>query len=212
MSRFSIPILVTLLACAAGSAGAQARPLTPAEVVRADSGRPPYTEADVHFMSGMIAHHAQAVRMASWAPSRSAGPSVRALCERIVVAQRDEIALMQQWLKDRSLPVPDPDPRGHRMPGMDHHVLMPGMLSPAQMDSLGRARGAEFDRLFLAFMIQHHEGALTMVEQLIGSAAAAQDDSVFKLAADISADQTAEIDRMYLMLAALSPTQGNRNR
>jgi uncharacterized protein (DUF305 family) len=176
---------------------------TPAEQSRADGGKPRFTEADVRFMSGMIAHHAQAVVMAGWAPSHGASPSVRTLCERIVVAQRDEIAFMQQWLKDRNLPVPEADPKGHRMPGMDHHLLMPGMLTPEQMAQLDQARGAEFDRLFLTFMIQHHEGALAMVDQLMGSPGAAQDDYVFKFAADVSADQSTEIDRMYEMLATI---------
>ena len=203
------PIRWSLVALAvmAGSAAAQA-PRTPAEAAKADSGRPPYTAADVHFMSGMISHHAQAIVMAGWARSHGAGPSVRALCERIVVAQGDEIAYMQQWLKDRGLPVPDADPAGHRMPGMNHPMLMPGMLTPEQMTQLDQARGVEFDRLFLTFMIQHHEGAVAMVEQLMGSYGAAQDDKVFKFAADVNADQTTEIDRMYEMLAALP--QGDR--
>jgi uncharacterized protein (DUF305 family) len=154
-------------------------------------------------MSGMIAHHAQAVQMAGWAPGHGASPAVRRLCERIVVAQRDEIAFMQQWLRARNLPVPEPDPRGHLMPGMDHPMLMPGMLTPEQMTQLDRAREAEFDRLFLTFMIQHHQGALAMVEQLVGSPGAAQDEYVFKFASDVNADQTTEIDRMYEMLAAI---------
>lgn len=183
-----------VLAAFAGSAAAQAPVLTPAAAAKADSGRPRYTEADVHFMSGMISHHAQAVVMAGWARSHRASPSVRALCERIVVAQQDEIAFMQQWLKDRGLPVPEADPNGHRMPGM---------LTPEQMTRLDQAREVEFDRLFLTFMIQHHQGAVAMVEQLMGSYGAAQDDKVFKFAADVNADQTTEIDRMYEMLAAL---------
>ena len=91
-----------------------------------DSGRP-YTAADVHFMAGMIAHHAQAVLIAGWAPTHGAGPALRALCERIVVGQRDEIAAMQAWLAQRHEPVPDAEPRDHMMPDMDHALLMPGM-------------------------------------------------------------------------------------
>lgn len=197
-----------VLAAIAGSAAAQAPVLTPAAAAKADSGRPHYTDADVHFMSGMISHHAQAVVMAGWARSHGASPSVRALCERIVVAQQDEIAFMQQWLKDRGLPVPEADPKGHTMQGMDHPMLMPGMLTPEQMTQLDQAREVEFDRLFLTFMIQHHQGAVAMVEQLMGSYGAAQDDKVFKFAADVNADQTTEIDRMYEMLAALP--QGER--
>src|SRR5437899_7411898 len=97
-----------------------------------DSARPRYTAADVHFMAGMIVHHAQAVLIAGWAPAHGASPALRALCERIVVGQRDEIAAMQRWLRERHEPVPDPDPQGHMMPGMDHPMIMPGMLSPAQ--------------------------------------------------------------------------------
>jgi uncharacterized protein (DUF305 family) len=95
------------------------------------------------------------------------------------------------------------------MPGMDHPMLMPGMLTPEQMSQLNRARGPEFDRLFLTYMIQHHQGAITMVEQLMGSYGAAQDDAVFKFASDVNADQTTEIDRMGLMLGAMS--SGARN-
>lgn len=177
--------------------------LSPAAQARADSGRPPYTAADVHFMSGMISHHAQAVLMAGWAPTHEASQAVRALCERIVVAQRDEIVFMQRWLRERHETVPEPDPRGHLMPGMDHPMLMPGMLTPEQMAQLDGARGPEFDRLFLTFMIQHHQGAITMVDQLFGAYGAAQDGWVFKFASDVNADQTTEIDRMNIMLNAL---------
>ena len=179
--------------------------LTPAQRAKADSGRPAYTAADAHFISGMIGHHAQAVVMAGWAPSHDASPSVQALCERIVVAQRDEIAFMQRWLRERHEPVPPADPRGHVMPGMDHPMLMPGMLTPEQMAQLDSARGPAFDRLFLRFMIQHHQGAITMVQQLLGAQGAAQDGLVFRFASDVNADQTTEIDRMTRMLAALSP-------
>jgi uncharacterized protein (DUF305 family) len=177
--------------------------LSPAAQARADSGRPAYTAADVRFMSGMISHHAQAVVMAGWAPSHDASPSVRGLCERIVVAQRDEIVMMQRWLRERHLVVPEPDPRGQQMAGMDHPMLMPGMLTPAQMAQLDAARGPEFDRLFLEYMIQHHQGALTMVDELFGANGAAQDGVIFKFASDVSADQSTEIDRMNTMLNAM---------
>ena len=181
--------------------------MSPAAQAAADSGRPPFTDADVEFMSGMIPHHAQAVVMAGWAPSHGARKDVAILCERIVVGQRDEIALMGRWLADRRLPVPEADPRGMTMPGMDHVMLMPGMLTPEQMTRLDAARGVDFDRLFLQFMIQHHQGALTMVDQLLAANGAAQDNLVYKFATDVSADQTTEIERMTLMLAAL-PTGG----
>ncbi len=160
--------------------------------------------ADVAFMSGMISHHAQAVQIAGWAPSHGASAALRALCERIVVGQRDEIAAMQRWLREHGQPVPDPDPRGYSMPGMDHPMLMPGMLTPEQLAQLNSARGPEFDRLFLTFMIQHHRGAVTMVRELLDAPGAARDGLIFQFASDVSADQTTEIDRMSRMLAALS--------
>ncbi len=180
--------------------------VSPAAQAKADSGRPPYTAADVHFMSGMIAHHAQAVVMAGWAPTHGASAAVRALCERIVVAQQDEIAFMQRWLGERHEPVPDAGAPSHSHPlsGMDHAMLMPGMLTAAQLAQLDSARGAEFDRLFLAFMIQHHRGAITMVEQLFSAQGAVRDDMLFKFAADVNADQTTEIDRMSRMLETLT--------
>lgn len=177
--------------------------LTPAAQARADSGRPPYTAADAHFMSGMIGHHAQAVLMAGWAPTHGASQAVRALCERIVVGQRDEIVIMQRWLRERHETVPDADASYHMMAGMDHPMLMPGMLTAEQLAQLDRARGPEFDRLFLTFMIQHHQGAITMVEQLFGAQGAAQDDTVFKFASDVNADQATEIDRMNTMLTTM---------
>ena len=161
---------------------------------------PSYTAADVQFVSGMIGHHAQAIQMAGWAPSHGASPSVRVLCERIVVAQNDEIAFAQRWLREHNEVVPPADPRGHVMPGMDHPMLMPGMLTPEQMAQLDAARGREFDRLFLKGMIQHHQGALTMVAQLLAAPGAAQDGPIFRFAADVNADQTTEIDRMTRML------------
>src|SRR6266704_2951440 len=161
------------------------RPVPPAGP---DSARKAYTAADVHFMTGMIAHHAQAVLMAGWAPSHGASASLRALCERIVVGQGDEIALMQRWLRDRHETVPDGDASHDMMPGMEH-TLMPGMLTPQQLVQLDSARGADFDRLFLTFMIQHHLGAITMVEQLFSAQGAVRDDLLFKFAADVNVDQ-----------------------
>jgi len=175
---------------------------SPAAMAAADSGRPPYTRADVDFLSGMIGHHAQAVLMAGWANSHGASPSVQALCERIVVAQRDEIVFMQRWLRERREQVPDGNTEHMMMTGMDHK-LMPGMLTPEQLIELDKARGTEFDRLFLKYMIQHHEGAITMVNTLFGSNGAGQDEDVFKFASDVYADQTTEIDRMTRMLRAM---------
>ena len=167
----------------------------------------PYTEADVHFMAGMIVHHAQAVLIAEWAPSHGASPAIRTVCERILVSQRDEIAFMQRWLAERGERVPEADPSGLEMPGTDHPMTMPGMLTPAQLTELDAAHGAEFDRLFLTYMIQHHRGAVVMVEDLFSRPGAAQDGEVFRFAADVSADQLAEIDRMRRMLDAMSSAE-----
>ena len=163
---------------------------------------PPFTPADVQFMSGMIYHHAQAVMMAGWAPTHEASPTLRALCERIVVGQTDEINLMQRWLRDRHLTVPDPKAVQMIMPGMDSSMMMPGMLTAEQLAELDKARGPDFDRLFLQFMIQHHRGAITMVNQLFGMGSG-EEEVVFKFASDVYADQTTEIDRMQRMLATL---------
>jgi uncharacterized protein (DUF305 family) len=169
---------------------------------RADSVRHPYTEADIHFMSTMISHHAQAIAMSNWAPSHGASPAVIRLTERIINAQTDEIAMMSRWLQDRNQPVPEPNPAGMRMMmgGEEHMMLMPGMLSVEQMKQLDAARGPEFDRLFLTFMIQHHRGAIVMVQELIAHHDAAQDEAVFKFAADVNVDQTTEVNRMLDML------------
>lgn len=208
-------ILAVALTAAIGcaTAGRQTSPapvrpittgITPAQQAKADSGRPPYTRADVAFMQGMIGHHAQAIVMAGWAPTHDARADVRILAERIKVAQTDEIAMMQRWLRDRHEMVPDADAHhehaGMNMPGMP--PMMPGMLTAEQFAKLDAARGPEFDRLFLTFMIGHHQGAVTMVRQLLAVPAAGQDDDVFRFVADVNVDQTTEIDRMRSMLAA----------
>jgi uncharacterized protein (DUF305 family) len=153
----------------------------------------------------MIAHHAQALVMAGWAASHGASPSVRTLAARITNAQQDEIALMQRWLRDRHQPVPDANPHAMmmNMNGMEHEMLMPGMLTESQLKQLDDARSREFDRLFLTFMIQHHQGAVTMVKNLFDTNGAAQDVTIFKIASDVSADQTTEIERMQKMLASM---------
>ncbi len=167
-------------------------------------GRLPFSDADVDFMAGMIPHHAQAVIMAGWAPTHGARPDVAILCERIVVAQRDEIAMMQGWLRDRGLEVPDAASTRHKMKmnGMEHEMLMPGMLTDEEMAALDRARGPEFDRLFLTGMIKHHQGAIDMVDVLFKAYGAAQDETVYKFASDVYADQSIEIDKMYEMLGS----------
>ncbi len=169
---------------------------------RTDSARMRFTEADVRFMTGMISHHVQALEMAGLAPSHGVGPSVRILTARTINAQRDEITVMQQWLRDRGQPVPevhtDTGDSTGRMP--DDGMLMPGMLTAQQMRELAAARGPDFDRLFLTYMIQHHGGAVTMVHDLFATDGAALDEVVFKIASDIQADQTTEIARMERML------------
>jgi len=173
---------------------------------RADSARYPYTAADIHFMTGMIGHHAQAIAMSKMAPTHGASPSIRTLAERIINAQQDEIVTMQNWLRDRGQPVPPAvaGPMKMQMGGMEHEMLMPGMLTEEQMKQLDQARGPEFDRLFLTFMIKHHTGATQMVKELFATNGAAQDELVFKFASDVNVDQTTEIARMERMLVALA--------
>jgi uncharacterized protein (DUF305 family) len=169
---------------------------------RADSARLPYTDADIYFMKGMIAHHAQAIVMAKWAPTHGASASVRTLSARIINAQNDEITLMQQWLRDRNQVVPAavPAPMKMMMHGKETEMLMPGMLTDAQLRQLDSARGSAFDRLFLKDMIQHHRGAVSMVTDLFATPGAGQDRAIFKLASDVNVDQTTEIARMQRML------------
>lgn len=164
----------------------------------------PHSPADVHFMTGMIHHHAQAVMIAKWAPTHGASDELQRLAERIVVGQNDEIELMRTWLLDKKEPVPDatPGPMRMQMNGMTHEMMMPGMLTEEQLTRLDAARGVAFDTLFLQFMIQHHEGAITMVNELFASPGAAQDETVFRFASDVYADQTTEIARMQSMLEA----------
>lgn len=172
---------------------------------RADSARLPYTAADIEFMTHMISHHAQAVVMAKMAPTHGASPAVQTLCARIINAQNDDIALMQNWLRDRNQPVPEakPVPMKMVMNGQTMEMLMPGMLSDEQMKQLDAARGTEFDKLFLRGMIQHHQGAIAMVQQLLATPGAAQDEAVFKFANNVNVDQNTEIHRMQQMLLAV---------
>jgi uncharacterized protein (DUF305 family) len=183
------------------------------EQARVDSLRRPYTTADIEFMAGMIGHHAQAVKMASWAESHGASKALQIFCGRIAMAQTAEIGLMTDWLKDRNQTPPEPDPRGMKMTmnGMTHYMMMPGMLTAEQMDQLDRSRGVEFDRLFLTFMIQHHRGAISMVDSLFNTPGAGQDEIIFKFANDVQADQSTEIDRMQQMLDALPAARTERD-
>lgn len=178
---------------------------------QAQSG-PAYTVADVQFMQGMIGHHAQAIVMAAMAPTHGASAQVSLFCRKIMLSQRDEIELMQSWLRDRGEKVPAPgDAHAHgalpmdmAMDRGDHAMLMPGMLTAEQLAQLEQARDATFDRLFLTFMIQHHEGALIMVAKLFDSPGAGQTPEIFGYATGVDADQRAEIGRMQGMLTTLT--------
>jgi uncharacterized protein (DUF305 family) len=158
-----------------------------------------FTEPDIRFMQGMISHHAQALEMTQLLADRSERDVMHRLAERIELSQEDEIMMMQDWLRVRSQEVTEPD--AHHADG---YMLMPGMLTEEEMGRLQQSEGIEFDREFLALMITHHEGALTMVEGLLSQAGAAQDSQLFAFTADITSDQSIEIGRMDSMLASLS--------
>jgi uncharacterized protein (DUF305 family) len=172
---------------------------------------PPTSTADVQFMQGMIMHHAQAVEMTALIESHTENKDVRSLGARISHSQADEIRFMKRWLVARGQPIEE------KMPEMDHtkmdhskmhdmrnmkmsHELMPGMLTAEQMAALKKAKGEEFDRLFLTGMIQHHGGALTMVKDLFDAAGAGQDAELFNFATDVDSGQRAEIRIMQNML------------
>jgi uncharacterized protein (DUF305 family) len=164
----------------------------------------PFTKADADFLSDMILHHGQATEMAGLVPGRSESDQVKTFAARIDVVQNSEIDLMSGWLEENEYPVPmtaeGGDGSGPRAPEHEHDADMPGMLTDAEMADLEAASGAEFDRLFLEGMIKHHEGALTMCEEVAGSGS---EERVIELANNIAADQMAEIDRMANMLADL---------
>lgn len=173
---------------------------------RIEDKRDSFTEADVKFMTGMIAHHAQALIMSRMAPENGASPRIQTLCSRIINAQKDEIQTMQQWLRDRDQPVPQIEFDGLRLDitldGEQYTSFrkMRGVLSQKKMKEIANARGSEFDRLFLTHMIEHHKGAVYMVENLFNTDGAAQDRWAFKIASDIQVDQRTEIARMQRML------------
>lgn len=161
-----------------------------------DAGMMQAMDPDTRFMHHMTMHHAQALAMVELVPSRTTSPGLRLLAERIDISQKDEIALMRRWLERHGKPLPD---TGHHA----MHMSMPGMLSDADMARLAAATGVTFERLFLELMIRHHQGALAMVRELLGSQGAAQDSELYRLVADIDADQQGEIARMQSMLNAL---------
>lgn len=169
-------------------------------VTPVDTGRR-HTAADADFFRHMIGHHAQALEMTKLVPSHSSRADLKLLAQRIDVSQRDEIAMMRQWLQQRGEELPAPDAHVHA--AMGHGQLMPGMLNAAELDTLARANGAEFDRRFLEYMIRHHEGALAMVKNLFGTPGAAQETETYRFATDVDADQRAEIARMRALVARL---------
>jgi uncharacterized protein (DUF305 family) len=184
----------------------------PAPVIAQSASR---DSAAAHFVQGLMDHHAQAIVMGDMVPSHTVRGDLRNAARRIVVSQRDEIALMRRWLEARHLTVPAvdtlaPDTTSHSMAGMDMSGMhmttnsprMPGMLTHDQLVELARSRGTKFDELFLRFMIAHHEGALKMVADLFAVPGATDDPQLFQLASDIDADQRAEINRMRSMQAA----------
>ena len=199
MKRSCVSLLAACLAVASPLAAQSGT--VPTTSVNAAAG---FVTADVQFMQGMIAHHAQAVVVAAMAPSHGASTKVLLLCKKIAISQHDEIVMMQNWLGDRGQTVPDPrDPHSNEMAGMPGmQNLMPGMLTPEQMHALDQARDTAFDRLFLTGMIQHHGGALTMVADLFAAPGGGQGSEIFRFATDVDNDQRAEIGRMQQMLTA----------
>lgn len=226
MSRSAVRLFATLLlvaaapACAGGGSSQPPAPRTERSArpgddspslerlealyrARNDSALMNVHPADVHFITGMIVHHAQAVVMSAWAPEQAESRTMQTLAARITNAQKGEIGLMQRWLDERGLPVPQVDDGGHVTgPGSD--MFMTGMLTQEQLDHLEESRGITFDSLYLKYMIPHHQGAVGMVDELFAAeGGAAQDEFVFKLANDIQVDQGSEIARMQGMLDAM---------
>lgn len=168
----------------------------------------PVARKDVEFMQGMIHHHAQAVEMAALIEARTSNKELRLLGARISHSQAEEMRFMERWLALRGEPTAMSTPKAagghshHHMPGMEKAapMLMPGMLTPQQMETLRNAKGADFDRLFLTGMIQHHEGALVMVQELFDAAGAGQEAEIFNFATDVDSGQRAEIKRMKTLL------------
>jgi uncharacterized protein (DUF305 family) len=203
-----IPTVLALAFVAAATASAQ--------------DTPRYTAADVRFMQGMIGHHAQALAMTALIPARTTRQDMRSLGQRIEVSQKDEIAMMRQWLKDRHQHVPAGDAQHEHQSATDHSMsmpgmamsdtLMPGMLTAEQLAELAKANGNEFDKLFLRDMIRHHEGALVMVASLLGTTGSAQEAEVFRFASEVDSDQRAEIARMTALLDALGPPGATTHR
>lgn len=186
-----------------GKPGETAETIAPEDYEGAPA-QAPFSKADADFLTDMIWHHGQAIEMAELAPERAASEQLKTFANRIDVVQGSEVDLMSGWLEENEYPVPvtaeGGDGSGPRAPEHGHDADMPGMLTDAEMAELEEASGTEFDRLFLEGMIKHHEGALTMCEEVAGSGS---EERVLELANNIAADQMAEIDRLDQMLAGL---------
>ena len=178
--------------------GAPGQPSTVGNAPAAAPVTPAHVKADVEFMQGMIGHHAQALDMVALLETRTQSADMKMLALRIKVSQQDEIALMRAWLRERGEAVP----AEHAHHAHDY-TRMPGMLSPDEMAKLAAAKGPAFDRLFLEYMIKHHEGALLMVNELYTKDGAGQQPDVHAFASDVVADQQMEIDRMIGMLRGM---------
>jgi uncharacterized protein (DUF305 family) len=185
-----------------GAPGQPSRTLPPSTTAKL----PPRSQAEVEFMQGMIMHHAQAVEMTALISSHTENKDLRLLGARISHSQSDEIRFMKRWLAARGEPVSMTMPGMPDMPAQPM-ALMPGMLTPEQMEALRKAKGADFDRLFLTGMIQHHNGALTMVHDLFDTAGAGQDADLFGFATDVDTGQRAEIRIMQTMLEKTTPEE-----
>lgn len=210
MRRLAIALSAAVTATACGAATTSnspqiVQPGAPGQANRvvtagaaADQSKVQATPADVTFMQGMIHHHSQALDMTALLFTNSTSDEMKTLAKRIDISQRDEINFMRHWLEVRGAEVPGE--HAHHMPGAP---LMPGMLTPPEMDRLAAAKGTEFDRLFLEGMIKHHGGALTMVQDLFATPGAGQEAEIFGFASDVDADQRMEIARMSAMLKEL---------
>jgi uncharacterized protein (DUF305 family) len=203
----ALAVLAALAAagCRTGAGGSSGtgiiQPGAPGEANRvitaeaaADLSKVQHTPADVKFMQGMIGHHAQALEMTALIADRTSREEMKLLGQRIAVSQADEIDMMRSWLRARGQAIPDE--HAHHT----HEGMMPGMLTPEQMAELAAAKGEAFDKLFLRYMIQHHEGALSMVDDLFKTPGAGQEGDINAFAADVDADQRMEIDRMRALL------------
>ena len=196
-------LLVTAGCASKSPAGGVSAPLEP--VQQAATARR-HTAADVEFMHGMTMHHAQALEMTSLVPDRAQNEQVKLMAERIEVSQRDELARIDRWLQRRGEPTMAASPEhaahaGHAAGG--HHAMHPGMLTAAEIANLVAARGMAFDRLFLQYMIRHHEGALQMVAILFATEGAGEESETYQFASEIDADQRVEISRMQAILQDL---------